>query len=352
MSSKGKIIKSFILLALLVVFALYGCDRFVDPSFKKTIYSFGTLVEVEMYANNAAQADNAFELIQTDLDYMHKNWHAWEPGALGRVNQLLPMGEWFAISPSMVKLVSRAQEISLLTDDLFNPAIGKLIAAWGFHKDEPAFDPAAHATIRALVEATPSMHDIEFDGIRIRSINPEVKLDLGGFAKGYGLGVISDHLQAAGFNDFILNAGGDLVVSGQHQKGSRPWRIGIRSPEEETVLATVDVAAGEGVFTSGSYERFYTQDEQKRHHIIHPITGLPVMGTRAVTVIHTDPGLADAAATALFVAGKDGWVDIANKLGLTYIMLIDDSNTIYMTEPMARRVVFGADQEFQVLKSL
>ncbi len=352
-NNPGGIIKNLslfgLLCSLIVVFNLSGCDRSADISFNKTIYSFGTLVEVELYADNASQADDAFDLIQQDLDFMHKNWHAWEPGALGRVNQLLPTGEWFAISPSMVKLISRAQEISLLTDNLFNPAIGQLIAAWGFHRDEPAFDPASHSTIRSLVEAAPSMEDIEFDGIRIRSTNPVVQLDLGAFAKGYGLGVIADHLQTAGFNDFVLNAGGDLVVSGQHRQGNRPWRIGIRNPEKQTVLATVEVAPGEGVFTSGDYERFYTQDDKKRHHIIHPVTGLPATGTRAVTVVSSDPGLADAAATALLVAGKDGWIDIANRLGISAIMLIDDSNTIYMTESMAKRVQFSEDQKFELL---
>ena len=62
---------------------------------------------------------------------------------------------------------------------------------------------------------------------------------------------------------------------------------------------------------------------QRYHHILDPRTGYPAQKTASVTVIHDDAGVADAAATALFVAGPDRWHEIARSMGVKYVMLID-----------------------------
>lgn len=331
-----------------------GCADPGKPSFKKTFYRFGTLVEVTLVAADSSRADAGFALIESKLSVLHKQWHAWEPGELGDVNVQLQRGEWFGVSPSMAQLVSRAKAISQLSDGLFNPAIGKIIAAAGFHKDEPGYQPGSDETIRALVAAAPSMQDIDIDGLRMRGNNPAIKLDMGGFAKGVGLGIIAEELYDAGFSDFILNAGGDLYVSGQHY--DRSWRIGVRDPgaisADEIAFATVDVNSGEGVFTSGNYERFYNRGGQITHHIINPFTGRSATGASAVTVIDSDPGLADAAATAIFVAGADRWASIAQRMGIDDFLVVNDAGDVFMSASMAKRVRFETEQAYSVLGAI
>ncbi len=170
------------------------------------------------------------------------------------------------------------------------------------------------------------------------STNSAVSLNFGAFAKGYGIALEIKKLQALGIKNAVINAGGDLSVIGQH--GDRAWNIGIRHPRNDTLLASVEVADNESVFTSGDYERVYYHDNKRFHHILDPRTGYPTQDAQSVTVIHSDAGRADAAATALFVAGSKEWENIAKKMGIRYVMLVDANNDIHMTTAMQTRVKF------------
>lgn len=283
---------------------------------------------------------------------MHGAWHAWQPGPLGRVNSLLPTGGWFSGSPSLVKMIARSKELSTETDGLFNPAIGRLLELWGFHSDEPPKGPPPPLeAIQALLDARPSMDDIEIDGIRLRCTNPAVQLDLGGFAKGWGVDRVSERFQAMGIDNAIVNAGGDLRAWGK--RGDRSWRIGVRHPQRAGVLAAIEIRGDESVFTSGDYERYFEWEGRRYHHILDPRTGYPAQGTTSVTVIHPDAATADAAATALFIAGADDWPRIAARLGVESVMWVGSDGKVEMTQSMADRVHFEVEPTPEVvIKSL
>lgn len=332
-------------LVILCLLALSGCHQ--EKLYESRIYSLGTLVDVTLYAESPARAEQAMELIRNELNRIHKTWHAWQPGVLSQINQQLETGKPFSADPSVLAVIQNAQQLSVQSDQLFNPAIGKLIAAWGFHQDDPSqIRPPNEKIIEALTAANPIMQDIHISDQKLQSTNPAVKLDFGGFVKGHGLGRIAEKLKAQGISRFILNAGGDLVVQGSHP--NRPWRIAIRSPDGKNALASLDAKSGEGIFTSGDYERFYMDGEKRRHHIIDPHTGYPAEGARAVTVIHTDPGLADAAATALFIAGPNGWQEIAGKMQLKSVLLLDNKNTLHMTAEMAKRLQLPGNHNYLI----
>ena len=125
----------------------------------------------------------------------------------------------------------------------------------------------------------------------------------------------------------------------------RPWRIGIRHPRKNQLIASIETRGEESIFTSGDYERSFMYNGKRYHHILDPRTGYPAQGTQSVTVIHTDSGLADAAATALFIAGPEDWIKIAKKLKLTQVMLIDDKGVIHITPEMKNRLKFEFPNE-------
>ncbi|MGM0594302.1 MAG: FAD:protein FMN transferase, partial [Pseudomonadota bacterium] len=75
-------------------------------------------------------------------------------------------------------------------------------------------------------------------------------------------------------------------------------------------------------------------------HILDPRTGKPVEGITSVTVIHDNGAVADSAATALVVAGTDAWHRIAQKMGIGYVMLVDDQGVVHMNPAMQERVAF------------
>ncbi len=345
MIHRGKI-AAVAILAVTVLLA--ACSR--AELHHAQLFSFGTLVDISLWDATPEQIENAERIIHEELQTMHNAWHAWQPGLLTETNQQLRTGEWFSCPAGLLPLISQAKQLYQRSNGLFNPALGQLVALWGFHSDIlPSGPPPEPAAITRLVALKPGMDAITIDGQRLRSSNPAVQLDLGAFAKGYAIDRIIERLIASGIKNVIINAGGDLRAIGRH--GDRPWRIGIRNPRQPGVLAAIELEDDESVFTSGDYERFYQYDGERYHHILDPRTGYPARGVTSVTVIHNNAAEADAAATALFVAGPREWYETARNMNIKYVMLVDDKGVIYMNPAMARRVHFEVADKPEVVLS-
>ena len=322
---------------LLILFLLTGCGQQKASPVTNKFLAFGTLVDLTIQGVPQKEADAATAVIEQDFKVMHHAWHAWDPGPLGRVNRLIPSGEPFSVPPSVLPLIKLGTELAELSGNRFNPAIGRLINLWGFHSSDPSgWTPPADAEVRKLLQANPRMSDLKFDGVQMHSSNPAVNLDFGAFGKGYGIDLAIEHLKELGIKNAILNAGGDLRAIGS--RSGQPWRIAIRSPDGDGPLAILKVQGDESVFTSGDYERNYTHQGKRYHHIIDPRSGYPAEGARSVTVMHDNAAWADAAATALFVAGADEWYQVARAMSIRYVLLVDSAGTIHMNPAMAERV--------------
>jgi thiamine biosynthesis lipoprotein len=328
-------------IATLVTSFLSGCGG-ADPIYTTRFLALGTLVDLSIVGVERARAERASELIEQDFVYMHRAWHAWEPGPLGRVNRLIAKKSAFSAPPSVLPLIRKSQEFAVQTDSRFNPAIGHLVDLWGFHTDSPECrPPPQRARIERLVAAAPRMSDIQVDGLLLRSDNPAVKLDFGAIGKGYGIDLAIEHLRELDITNAMINAGGDLRAVGD--RSGQPWRIAIRNPGGG-VLGVIMVSGDESLFTSGDYDRNFIYDGETYHHIIDPRTGYPAEGTRSVTVAHTDATTADAAATALFVAGPADWYEVAQRMGVRYVLLVDSEGTLHMNPAMAERFELVNDE--------
>lgn len=329
--------------AVLLAILLAGCGGPPDDEpVRAELAVFGTTVEITIRDAAPERAERVIGEISRTFQRMHRQWHPWEPGALMDVNRAIRDGRSSEPPESIVALIEQAQELERQSEGLFNPAIGGLLEAWGFHASErPGGPPPDAGVIAAWVERAPSMHDLEVDGGIVESRNRWVRLDFSAHAKGRAVDVAIDMLREAGIEHAIVNAGGDLRAIGH--RGERPWRAAVRHPDGEggRILATIDVGDGEAVFTSGNYER-YREDEGLRYgHILNPKTGMPVDHIASVTVIHHNGAVADAAATALAVAGPDGWQGIAKNMGIDEAMLVDKEGGIHLLEGSRERFRFS-----------
>jgi thiamine biosynthesis lipoprotein len=312
------------------------------------LFVFGTMVEVKTWGVPGHQADFAFQELQQMFNQMHRDWHAWEPGLLTTVNQAFARDERVPANQQIAYLVSQSQELEQLSDGRFNPAIGGLIRLWGFHtSDYPIIGPPPTAEdIDQWVKQAPSTLDIEIDGEQLYSRNRSVQLDFGGVAKGYAVDLAIERLRQLGVNDAIVNAGGDLRAVGRH--GERPWRVAVRKPGGG-VIGAVEVLGDDSLFTSGNYERFRQDADERYPHIIDPRTGWPVSDVASATVIEAEGLKADAAATALIVAGLDEWPRVARDMQLRLVLIVDESGTVYMTPDMEERVRLLEDLQPRII---
>jgi thiamine biosynthesis lipoprotein len=336
----------YLLLAL--PFALLAaCDNTAEPLFHDQHLAFGTLIEVTFYGVEQAHAEAVSAEIEQQFMAWHRDWHAWEPGLLTETNAQLATLQAFTLEPALLPLLAEANRLSRLSNHLFNPTIGKLIALWGFQGNPLAEgarpDPAK---IERWLEQAPTVDDVSIEDTQIVSRNPQVAYDLGAFAKGYALDRLIEHLRKRGIHNAIVNTGGDLRAIGA--RGKRPWNIGIRHPRGKGILARIQTSGDTSVFTSGDYERLFEVDGERFHHILDPRTGYPATGTSAVTVVHENAAIADAAATAVFVAGADQWQAIAKRMRVDRVMRVDSAGVIHMTPAMQAITEFGEHIDAEV----
>ncbi|WP_410346546.1 FAD:protein FMN transferase [Thioalkalivibrio sp.] len=338
-----------LLLPVFLALLLSACGRDGPDTDRLTFQALGTLVDVTLHPADTHDLTGIESALRDELDAMHAAWHAWEPGPLGRTNRLLEQGVEFDAPASVLPLIERARELERLTDGLFNPALGRLVSAWGFHQDEPSGPPPSEETLATMLADPPRVADIERDGMRLRGGHPELQLDFGGLAKGLAVARSLELLTELGVEHAIVNAGGDLMTLGE--PAGRPWRIGVRDPRGTEVLAAISLGPGEALFSSGDYERGYEWESRRIHHVIDPRTGRPSQGIASATVLHGDPALADAAATTLMIAGPQQWPAYARRLGVDHALLVLADGSVELTPAMEGRVDFRQDLDYRLRES-
>lgn len=321
---------------MLAFTGITACTRDLPSQYFRML-SFGTVMELEVIGVDKKTAQQAYQALQRDFDLMHVAWHAWDPGPVGRINQFFEEGKSLVAPPSVLPLLRISQDLASRSDYLFDPGIGRLVDLWGFHRDDLSpHAPPEEEDIRALLEQKPSIADVRIEGLHLSSSNTAVKLDFGAIGKGYGVDRAIERLKSMGIKSAIVNAGGDLRAIGS--RAGNPWRIAIRDPDGGGIFALISVTGDESVFTSGNYERNFSWNGRLYHHILDPRTGHPAEQSASVTVIHSDATTADAAATALFVAGPNDWHRIARQMGIKFVLLIDPEGNAYMNPAMHDRI--------------
>ncbi|WP_227815971.1 FAD:protein FMN transferase [Nitrogeniibacter aestuarii] len=336
------------LVIVLSVFLLAACDR--PQVWHRESYVFGTRVEVAVWGEDEAAAGTAMAAVLREFDRMHRAYHAWEPSELTELNAALARGEAATVSSELAAMLSEAKTLAATGDQLFDPALGKLIALWGFHTDTFEARLPDPAAVKALLASAPSMDDLHIDGQRVWSDNPAVQLDLGGYAKGYALDRAAAILRQQGVTNALINIGGNVMALGK--KGDRPWQIGIQHPRAPTPIAALALYDGEAIGTSGDYQRYFELNGRRYSHLLDPRTGEPATGTQAVTVLVTPRAgagvLSDVASKPIFIAG-DQWRAMARRFGLDHVLRVDADGRIEVTHAMGQRMQPLGGSEYTVL---
>lgn len=222
----------------------------------------------------------------------------------------------------IVEVMKIAQSISERSNGAFDLTIEPLLNLWGFY-GETASLPEEEEIDKCMQIVGYKQLSLA-DG-HVSKLKPEVRVDLGGIAKGYALREAFRVLKNEGIDSALIDAGGDIYVAGKIK--GKYWNIGIRNPRAEGDMAAVQVS-NLAVVTSGDYERFFMRDGRRYCHILNPRTGYPARGLISVTVISSDPIIADAWATALFVLGPEGMTFVEEIPNMEAMMVSADQQII------------------------
>ncbi len=337
--SKIKHLSLFLVCSLLL---LSGCES-RQQVFSQRLLRFGTIIDITLIHHDVDLAEKAFTDIEQKLKQFEDYWHAWRESDLYRFNGSLRELKPVQIPESLLELITLSKQYYQSSQQLFNPAIGKLIAAYGFHDDASKDQELVNEIRRNL----PTMNDIVINGGEATSLNPHLALDLGGIAKGYAMEKIQKYLKSAGFDSFLINAGGDVLTSGK--RFERPWVIAIQNPFAPGAIASIELSGNQRLFTSGNYRRFYEKDDELVHHIIDPRTGKPSNNISSATVLSNDAVLADVAATTLMIDGWNNHAALAKSLGITDYLIINQTGEIIASKSMSAKISLLTDKKIPAL---
>jgi len=336
-----------LLVACCAALALGSCGGTDEPLIDVRLFAMGTWVDLRLPPAATRDHPELLATIEAELRVFERDYYPWaDDGELVRLNAALTATGRFDASPALADLLRFSAEVALTTDGAFDPGVGALVELWGFADgSELPLGPPTDAAIVDVLATAGSIADLTINGTRISAASRPFTLDLGGIAKGAIVDRIIGQLEALDIRPALVNAGGDLRVTHNRRAAvaagvlspDRIWRIGIQAPRGDGLLGTLTLQDGEAAFSSGDYERFIERDGERLHHILDPRSGRPVTHTAAVTVLAADGRTADAAATALFVAGPERWRAMAEALGIEAALRVDPAGNIEMTPAMRDR---------------
>jgi thiamine biosynthesis lipoprotein len=244
------------------------------------------------------------------------------------------------LSSELADYIREAQVLSQQGNHLFDPGIGQLIKLWGFQAEEFKAELPAEDEIKAWQKAKPSIADLVINENTVSSKNRHVALDFGGYLKGVALDRAAEILRRQGINNALINIGGNVIALGN--KAGRKWKVGIQHPRQAGPLATVELADGEAIGTSGDYQRYFEIDGKRYPHLLDPRTGYPANHTQSVTIlipaVNRAGTLSDASSKPIFIAGPDKWREFARQLEIDMVMRVDSEGQIQLTQALNERI--------------
>src|SRR5258708_3280171 len=145
-------------------------------------------------------------------------------------------------------------------------------------------------------------------------------IDPSGIVKGWGIFNASKIIKENGFDNFYIEAGGDIEAQGKNKDG-QSWRFGIRNPFNKKEIVKIISLSNKGVATSGLYER--------GNHIYNPHDMDDKLDkVVSLTVIGKNIYEADRFATAAFAMGEKGIYFIEGRRGFEGYMIKKDGRAM------------------------
>ena len=281
---------------------------------KRRLPLMGTIAEVQVAHRDERFAEDAIDAAIAELNDVERTMSRFIPASdIGRAN-LGASRDGVRIAAETGVVIAAALKASSASDGRFDPAVGEVSELWDvLNRHEP---PAINRIQRLAARGFWHKVDLtERSGSAVVRFNdPDLHLDLGAIAKGYGIDRATSALRRRGVEHAIVTVGGDLFALGNSPDGEK-WTVGIRSPHDRNALATTLRVSDRAVATSRDYERFFRWRGHRYHHLMDPETAAPRnTGFHSATVLADHCIDADAASTSVFGLPRDAAIRIARRI--------------------------------------
>ena len=312
-------------------------SRAPDQLMVRSAKAMGTRVTVSLWTDDQTAAAKAAAAVFEEFERVDRLMTSWlDTSDVSRINAAAGKRA-VEVDDEVLGVIVRAQEMAATSGGAFDITVGAFRGLWKFDQDRDGSIPAS-ADVKARLPLV-GYRSLKVDRRKkqVELTRAGMRITLGGIAKGYAVDRSVALLHKLGFVDFILQAGGDLYVSGQ--RGDRKWRVGIRDPRGAADATFAIAAIQDQTFsTSGDYERSVVKDGVRYHHILDPRTGNPATRCRSVTVLAKDALTADAWSTALFVMGVQRGLKLVERTKGIEAVFVDAQNKVKVSSGLKDKV--------------
>ncbi|MCC6324627.1 MAG: hypothetical protein DCC43_03680 [Candidatus Brocadia sp.] len=296
---------------------------------KQTRMIMGTFAEVSVYSGDEQAAGHAVEEALDEIERMDRIMSNYK-----QTSELSQLNKNAARSPvpcqgELLDVIERSQHYSELSGGAFDVTVSPIVALWGF------FHEKGHIPSDKEIEKV--LPAVSYNNIVVkRNADPKkpgtvffknalTQIDLGAIGKGYAVDKALEIIKKCNMSSACINLGGNIYVWGT-PPGKTAWKIGIQHPRNKDEILGYLELKDEATATSGDYERFFEMKGKRYSHIINPLTGRPVTGTMATTVVAPTGTEVDALSTSLFVLGHEKGLELAKTIPNAHAMIIYEDN--------------------------
>jgi len=329
---------------IVTALATFGCRAAAPPPasarlVERSHVAMGTEIRLSAWTADGSAAEAAFNAAFGEFDRLEALMTTWRPSSdIVHLNEAA--GEHpVPVSPEVREVLTIARQVSEWTDGMFDVTFAAFSDVWKFDQQDKDDSIPTRDQIRARLPLV-NYRDLVVDDTAGTAWlkRKGMKVGLGGIGKGYAVDRAAAILRARGFNDFMIQAGGDLYVSGL--RDGKPWRLGIRDPRGpvDRIFAAIDLSNGT-FSTSGDYERYFISNGRRYHHIIDLRTGEPATASRSVTLVTDRAVIADALAKGVFVLGPEQGMALLRRVPHVEGVIVSASNQVTASPGLKDRLV-------------
>ena len=290
--------------ALLICCFLLGCNNVKKQRFMGITQ--GSYYSITYFDEQNRDFSRDFDSIFKEIESTLSLWD--ENSIIRRVNR---NDTTVVLNQIFIDNFNYAMKAAEISGGHFDPTVGPLVQAWGFHfKEGMEMTPEIVDSLKQLVD----YRKIKIENGKVIKENPNMTLDFNAVAQGYTADMIGEFLLSKNVNDFLVDVGGEILARGRKPNGDL-WKVGIEKPAEnkdsERIVQEIVELDNRSIVTSGNYRKYVERGGKRYSHSLNPMTGYPAENSLlSATIIAENTAWADCLASICMLVGLEKAIDI------------------------------------------
>ncbi|MFT6810857.1 MAG: thiamine biosynthesis lipoprotein [Saprospiraceae bacterium] len=289
--------KSSFIFFLILTFGLNGLEAQIK--YESEAQKLGTQFKIIFYCADANTGDKLAAEAWALVDELNMIFSDYEPSSeITLLSKSAGTSEWIGVSDRLWEVLTLSHDISVKTQGAFDITIGPLSKLWrrAFRRNIlPQESEVAEA--KDLVNYKWIHFNKEKQSVFLEK--PDMRLDLGGIAKGYIIDRVFQYFSDKGINEVLVDGGGDIFVGAAYDSEA-PWKLSYGGADQ--------ISNGwehRAIASSGDHFRYLEYGGMKYSHIIDPRTGYGSNQPSQVVISAPSCVLADALASTISILGME-----------------------------------------------